>query len=233
MGLDLTGIVSTLCSNLTTSKCAAPKRSDWALVEPGQSNIGVDVADLLTGGATTVVPINVKIYGSYFSCGLERRVRNGFSATVTGFGGGVGVGGGWGLPFLASGKVDQLSGIKKEVLKRFGPTIQDFGMDKLKGKANKASWTAATHLVTGPDTAGDLVLDDFHDSFAVVIGFGANAAVNGVSGGLVIFSKQRPILTPPDLVYAKAFGFFVGVALATTLDVEANSQYYRLRVTAP
>jgi len=198
---------------------------------PGQANISLDVADVMTGGLAAVLPANAKVYGSYFVCGLERSVGPGMKATVTGFGGGVGLGAGWGTPFIGAsskGKQEVVS-LKRRVFEKVGSSVQGYAIDQAKGPG---SWGGGTRLVTGPDTAGDLVLDDFHNAYATVVGLSANAVINGVSGGLVIFSKQKPVLTPVDLPYAKAFGLIAGVGLAMSLDVEANSLYYNLRVAS-
>jgi hypothetical protein len=227
--MDIMKLATSLCSNLTGSKCSVPKRSAWRLTQPGQANASVDVADLLTAGLTTILPANAKVYGSYFVCGLERSVGVGLKATVTGFGAGVGLGAGWSAPFIGASFTGNMTGIKKTILEKLGGSAQGFAIDQAK---NPGTWGGGSSLVTGPDAAGDLVLNDFHNAYATVVGLSANAGVNGVSGGILIFAKQRPVLTPADLPYAKAFALMAGVGLGMSLDVEANSIYYNLRVTS-
>ena len=225
--MDLLTLASSLCSNLTGSKCAAPKLSAWRIAQPGQANASVDVGDALTGGLAAILPANAKVYGSYFLCGLERSVGARMKATVTGYGAGIGLGAGWSTPFVGASFTGNMTGIKKTVLERLGKGAQNFAIDQAR---SPGTWGDGTRLVTGPDAAGDLVLNDFHDAYATVIGLSANAVVNGVSGGIVIFAKEKPVLTPLDLPHAKAFGLIAGVGLALSLDIEANSIYYNLRV---
>jgi hypothetical protein len=201
--------------------------SSWKLVDPGQANLGVDVADAATMGLTTVLPINAKIYGSYFNTGLEKSAKGAMSAQLTGYGAGVGIGAGWGLPFIAAGATGKLSGLKRKVAESLGGGIQGSVIDKLKG-----GWSGGTPLVAGPDTNGDLTLDDFHDGMATIIGLGANFVVNGVSCGLIMFSKKQPIVEPADMVYVKAIGLMAGVGLAVSLDLATNSLFYKTKIGA-
>src|SRR5262245_6582456 len=127
--MDLLKLASSLCSNLTGSKCAVPKRSAWCLTQPGQANVSVDVADVATGGLAAVLPANAKLYGSYFLCGLERSVGVGMKAMVTGYGAGVGLGAGWSAPFVGASFTGNMTGIKKTVLEKLGNSAQGFAID--------------------------------------------------------------------------------------------------------
>lgn len=221
-----------LCRNVTGSKCSAPRLSNWKLVEPGQASVSVDVADVATGGAGAVVPVNVKVYGSYFTSGLEYDAASGgMSAYMYGYGAGAGGGAGWGIPFVGAKGVGKLpDGIKKKVIQAVGGAAQGKATDLLKS----AAWggiNGGTRLVAGPDAGGDLNVMDFHDAFVTVVGLGANFVVNGVSLGVVIIAKQRPVLTSQDMLYAKAIGLMAGVGLATSLDVEASGMVYRVALS--
>ena len=222
-------LVQSLCSDLTGSECRAPRLSDWCLVAPAQGNIGVDIADVASGGAGVVLPVNVKAYGSHFLTGLERRSRyGGMSSQMVGYGMGGGVGAGWGIPFVGTRGVGKLpDGIKKKILKRIGKATQS----KIEEYARDLVFSGVsggTRIIAGPDVKGELTTDDFHGSFVTVSAFSANFVVNGVSFGLVIVSKSRPVLQMSDLVYARAFGLMGGVGLATSLDLEASGIVYRV-----
>src|SRR5262245_4371153 len=112
-----------LCSGVTGSRCSAPRLSSWYLVDPGQVNIGVDVLDIATLGVSTVIPANLKAYGSYFTTGLVRKsASGGMSAYLSGYGGGAGVGAGWGLSVTGS-LLGNSTGIKREVLQKLGDSV--------------------------------------------------------------------------------------------------------------
>ena len=70
--MSLLDLTRELCRDLTGSQCNAPRMSSWRLVDPSQINLGADVADLASFGASALFPINAKMYGSYFTTGLER-----------------------------------------------------------------------------------------------------------------------------------------------------------------
>lgn len=221
-------IAQKLCRNLSGSKCSAPYLSNWLLKEPSQSSVSVDVADIATGGAGAVIPANVKVYGSYFSTGLEYHGPGAMSAFMSGYGAGAGAGAGWGIPFVGAKGVGKLpDGIKKKVLSAVGGAAQGKAVDMLKS----AAWggiSGGTRLVAGPDAGGDLTFTDFHDAFVTVVGLGANFVVNGVSMGVVLVSKQRPVIRGDDMLYCKAIGLMAGVGLATSLDIEASGMVYRV-----
>lgn len=224
-------LVKELCRDLTGSQCSVPRVSSWKLVDPSQSSIGVDVADVATGGAGAIAPVNVKAYGSHFSSGLERDARVGGLCTyIHGFGTGAGVGAGWGIPFAgAKGLGKMPDSIKKKVLEAAGGALQGKLVEMLRGLA----WggvSGGTRLIAGPNANGELTIPDFQGSFATVVGLGANFVVNGVSFGMVLISKQRPVIHAPDLIYAKAIGLMGGVGLATSLDIEASGMVYLLSV---
>lgn len=228
----LLAIAKKLCRNVTGSQCSTPRLSSWTLVAPSQSSISVDVADIATGGAGAVIPANVKIYGSYFTSGLEYNgAAGGMSAYMYGYGAGGGVGAGWGIPVVGAKGIGRLpDGIKKKVLSAVAGSFQGKAIDLLKG----AAWggiSGGTRLVAGPDVRGELTADDFHDALVTVVGLGANFVVNGVSLGVIIVSKQRPVLTTGDMLYAKAIGLMGGIGLATSLDVEASGMVYRVALS--
>jgi len=218
-----------LCSSLTGSRCNDPKLTDWVLVNPSQSSIGVDVADLATGGVGAVVPVNARVYGSYFSSGLERRRENGgMSTSMKGMGVGAGVGAGWGIPFVGAKGVGKIpDGVKKKVIESVGKIAQG-QVEKLATDLVFEGVSGGTRLIAGPDSNGDLEANDFHNGYATVIGLGANFAVNGVSVGVVLMSKRKPIVTSTDLIHTTAIGLMGGVGLATSLDIEASEMIYRL-----
>lgn len=222
-------IAQKLCRNLSGSKCSAPHMSSWVLKDPSQSSISVDVADIGTGGAAAIAPANVKIYGSYFSTGLECHGPGGMSAFMSGYGAGAGAGAGWGIPFVGAKGVGKLpDGIKKKVLSAVGSAAQGKALDMLKS----AAWggiSGGTRLVAGPDAgSGNLTFMDFHDAFVTIVGLGANFVVNGVSLGVVLIAKQRPVIRTEDMLYCKAIGLMAGVGLATSLDIEASGMVYRV-----
>ena len=217
-----------LCSTVTGSHCRQPALSDWALVAPTQSSIGVDVADLVTGGATTAIPLNVNAYGSSFSSGLERRTRHGgMSSQMTGLGVGLGAGPGWGIPVGGRGLGRMPDSVKKKVIEKAGGAMQG-KIEELLRSAIFEGVSGGTRLVKGPDCAGELTTSDFHGSFATIASFGANFAVNGVTFGIVFISKNRPVVRTGDLLHARAIGLMGGVGLATSLDLEVSGMAYHM-----
>ena len=218
-----------ICTGLTGSKCNTPKYTDWVLTNPSQSSIGVDVADIATGGAAAVVPVNAKVYGSYFVSGLERRRENGgMSTQMRGIGGGCGIGAGWGIPFVGAKGVGKIpDGIKKKVVESVGKIAQG-QLEKLATDLVFEGTSGGTRLIAGPDSNGNLEANDFHNGFATVVGLDANFVINGVSIGVVIISQNKPVLTTSDLIHTKAIGLMGGVGLATSLDVEASEMVYKL-----
>lgn len=218
-----------LCSNLTGSRCNVPKLTDWVLVRPSQASIGVDVADVASGGVAAVVPVNVKVYGSYFSSGLERRLDNGgMSTSMKGIGVGAGLGAGWGIPFAGAKGVGRLpDGVKKKVIESVGKVAQG-QLEKLATDVIFEGHSGGTHLIAGPDSNGDLEANDFHNGFATIVGLGANFSINGVSVGVLLISQNKPILTVADFINIKAFGLMGGVGLATSVDIEASQMVYRI-----
>lgn len=218
-----------LCSGVTGSRCRPPSPSDWALVAPSQSSIGVDVFDTVTAGAGAVIPVNVRAYGSSFSSGLERRARHGgMSSQMTGLGVGAGGGPGWGLPFAGARGVGKMpDGIKKKVIEKVGGAAQG-KIEELLRNSLFEGVSGGTRLVQGPDASGELTTSDFHDSWVTIASFGANFVVNGVTFGVVFISKNKPVLTSYDLIHARAIGLMGGVGLATSLDLEASGMVYRV-----
>ncbi|MGI9452325.1 MAG: hypothetical protein ACR2QH_17045 [Geminicoccaceae bacterium] len=220
-------MVQDLCRAATGSRCQQPRMSNWKLVNPSQSNISVDVADVATAGGGAIAPVNIKVYGSYFVSGLENH-GIGLSSQVQGYGAGAGVGAGWGLPFVGARAVGKVpDGIKKEILKRVGGSVQGKVLDIFKDLAGLGI-SGGTQMITGPDApSADLTPADFHGCFATIFSFGANFVVNGVNVGMIVFSQKQPVTAVEDLVYAKAFGLIAGVGLATSLDLEASGMAYR------
>ena len=156
-------IAQKLCRNLSGSKCSAPHMSSWVLKDPSQSSISVDVADIGTGGAAAIAPANVKIYGSYFSTGLECHGPGGMSAFMSGYGAGAGAGAGWGIPFVGAKGVGKLpDGIKKKVLSAVGSAAQ--------GKARLSRGNAADPvLVVGSAPPFEKIESAPADLFTVAI----------------------------------------------------------------
>lgn len=221
--MSLLDLAHDLCTGITGSKCAAPRLSSWYLTDPAQISAGVDALDLLSLGITTIVPANLKAYGSYFTTGLVRKsASGGMSAYLSGYGAGAGIGAGWG-PSVTGMVMGDTKTIKQQVLQKLGDTAQ--------GLIPKGGWGGGTRIVAGPDSAGDLTLSDFRDSYAVVMSLGANFVVNGVSASLVIMSKGRPVLIPTDIAYAKAFGLMASVGFAVSIDVEVSNMIYMMRVS--
>lgn len=218
-----------LCSDLTGSRCRAPAPSDWALVAPSQSSIGVDLTDAVTAGATTPIPLNVRAYGSSFSSGLERRARHGgMSSQMRGLGVGLGGSAGWGLPMAGAKGIGRMpDSIKKKVLERVGGAAQG-KLEELLRNSVFDGVSGGTRLIQGPDSSGELTTSDFHDSWVTIAGLGANFVINSVSFGVVFISKNKPVVTRQDLIHARAIGLMGGTGLATSLDLEATGMAYRV-----
>lgn len=223
------GLIQDLCRSASGSKCNMPRLSSWSMIAPGQTNVSVDVADVGSGGAGAVAPVNIKAYGSHFRTGLASP-RAAMSSQMQGFGVGAGVGAGWGVPVVGANAMGKMpKGIKKAVIERVSGTVQNTLFDQLKGLADGATGmgvSGGTRIIAGPNVAGDLTLDDFHGSYATVVSLGANFVVNGVSAGLLIVSKSQPVIQSVDLIHATAFGLVAGVGLATSLDLEASGMVY-------
>lgn len=216
-----------LCKDITGSQCSPPRVSSWRLVDPGQANVSVDLLDAATLGLGSVVPANVKGYGSYFTSGLERKTAaGGMSASISGYGAGGGISGGWSLPFVGAQLMGNTTGIKQKVLEALGNSAQGRAMDLAKG----SGWGGGTQLIAGPDAKGDLVLSDFHEMYAVVCSLGANFVVNGVACGIIIMSKKQPVLSSTDVIYARAIGLMASVGLSVSLDIEVSNMVYQIKV---
>ena len=221
-------IVKRLCTGLTGSQCAAPSVSHWSLSEPSNAAVSVDLVDVGTVGVGTAIPVNVKVFAGAFETLLMRNGAGAMCAAIKGRGGGAGVSAGLNTPFVGAKVVGKMpEGFKKEVVKRIGSTAQGEFTKWISSKA----WggiSGGTRLVTGPDCPGELSLADFSLSFATVVSVAGNFGPNGVSAGLVIFSKQRPVVEMTDLIYARSFGLMAGVGLATSIDIETSGQIFRV-----
>lgn len=215
-----------LCQGLTGSRCAAPRESKWTLVEPSQAGIGVDAVDVGTLGVGSVIPINTKIYGGTFTTGLICDAsEGGMCAALKGWGGGGGASFGLNTPGIATRFVGNSKGLKKEILKRAAAVIDG---QIMKGITD-AAWTGesgGTRLIAGPDAPAALSLVDFDQAFASICSLAGNFGPNGVSAGIVIFSKKQPVIEYRDMVYCTAIGLMAGLGLATSIDFEANGQVY-------
>ncbi len=224
------GFIKDLCRKATGSNLSMPRWSNWDMVDPGQASIGVDVADVATGGAAAVAPVNVKAFGSHFSTSLVNPERK-QTIEVAGFGGGAGVGAGWGIPFVggkATGKIK--SNIGKEIAERLGGSVQGKAIDMLKDATNLGV-SGGTKLVYGPDApAGGMNPNEFN-GFATVVTLGASFIIDGVSGSLVFFSNNRPIAQMTDLIHVTAIGLMGSVGIAAALEVEANGMIYKVNMT--
>jgi hypothetical protein len=223
-------IARKLCMGLTGSQCTTPTVSLWSLAQPSQASVSLDLVDVGTVGVGTAIPINVKVYAGAFETNLRRNGAGAMCAAIKGRGGGAGVSAGIGTPFVGAKAIGKMpESLKKEVLKRIGGTAQG---EFTKWLASQA-WggiSGGTTLITGPDCPGELSLNDFSRSFATIIAVSGNFGPNGVSAGLVIFAKQRPVLQMTDMIYARSFGLMAGVGLATSIDIEASGQVFRVDI---
>jgi hypothetical protein len=221
-------IARKLCMGITGSQCAPPSVSHWSLAQPSNASISVDLVDVGTAGVGSAIPVNVKVYAGAFETLLMRNGAGAMCAALKGRGGGAGVSAGLSMPFVGAKVVGKMpEGFKKEVVKRIGNTAQGEFTKWISSKA----WggiSGGTKLITGPDCPGELSLADFARSFATVIAVAGNFGPNGVSAGLVIFSKLRPVLQMADMLYARSFGLMAGVGLATSIDLEASGQVFRV-----
>jgi len=224
------GFIKELCQKLSGSQLSMPRWSKWSMVAPGQASIGIDVADVATGGAAAVAPVNVKAYGSHFATGLVSDDSD-LSIEVSGFGGGGGVGAGWGIPFVGGKATGRMSaGVAKEIAERLGGAAQGKAIDMLKD-ATKLGISGGTRLVNGPDAPpGGMTPLEFR-GFVTVITLGANFIIDGVSGGLVFFSNNRPVMNVSDMLHVTAVGLMGAVGIAASLDVEANGMVYKVDMT--
>lgn len=224
---SMLNFIQALCRDITGTRCNVPRMSSWRLVDPAQTSVGVDLADVLTLGAGAVLPANVRVYGSHFLVGLESD-RMAMSSQMKGWGVGAGVGAGWGLPFAGGKATGAISpGLKRAVVNALGSAGQGAAIDWLKSQVFDGV-SGGTPIVAGPDAPAAVTTADFHDSLATVLSLGANFIFNGVSAGLVIVSKNKPVLQYDDLPHARAFGLIAGAGLATSLDVEASGMVYRV-----
>ena len=223
-------IARQLCMGLTGSQCSPPTVSLWSLSAPSQASVSVDLTDLATLGVGTAIPVNVKIYGGSFETILRRNGAGAMCAGIKGRGGGAGLSAGLNSPFVGAKAIGKMpESLKKEVLKRIGAT----GQAEFNKWASSKLWngvSGGTTLITGPDCPGELSLADFALSYATIIAISGNFGPNGVSAGLVIFSKQRPVLQMTDMIYARSFGLMAGVGIATSIDLEASGQVFRVDV---
>jgi len=220
-------LVRDLCRAVTGSQCNPPRWSDWSLVSPSQTSLSVDVADVATLGAGAVVPVNLKAYGSYFLTGLQSDGQQ-MSTAVRGFGAGAGAGLGWGIPFVGqrfSGRMP--NSIKRAVIERIGGSLQGRAVNMLLDATNLGQ-SGGTRLVTGPDAPAGNMSPVHFDGFATVVSLGASFVVNGVSAGLVFFSRNRPVIQRQDILHATGIGLIGAVGLALSLDLEASGIVYRV-----
>ena len=222
-------LVQDLCRSVTTSHCNPPRWSDWSLVDPSQSNISIDLADVASGGGGAIAPVNIKAYGSYFETGLSNSSA-GICAAAHGYGAGAGIGAGWGIPFVGARGVGRMpSGIRRALIEKLGGAAQGKAIDMLKG-AIDLGVSGGTRLVCGPDAPNGMLRPIDLEGYATIISLGANFVVNGVSVGMIIFSKDRPVIEQEDMIYATAIGLIAGVGLATSLDIEGNGIVYMVRL---
>lgn len=221
--------ISALCAGVGT-KCSTPHWSEWRLVDPSQASISVDVADVSSGGAGAVIPVNVNVYGSYFLAGLENPAI-GFCSSVRGFGGGAGASAGWQIPFVGAKVVGKMpSSIKKLLIEKIGGAAQSKAIEMLLDGA-VGGVSGGTRIVCGPNaSSGDLTVTDFN-GFATIVTLGATFVVNGVSAGIVIFGS-RPVNSAQDLIYAKAFALMGAAGPALSVDAGAASITYKTTVGA-
>ncbi|MDB4988379.1 MAG: hypothetical protein JWN04_3557 [Myxococcaceae bacterium] len=221
-------IIRKLCQGLTGSHCSQPRLSNWEIVAPAQASVSVDVLGVATVGVAKALPANIKVYGSQFTCGLiNNSATGGMSHFINGTGVGVGASIGFSPPFVGARSLGKMpNSIKRKVFEAIGGAAQGQFVDWLKNNA-WGGMSGGTRLVAGPDARGDLTMSDFERGYATVVSLGTNYVVNGVSVGLVIFGKKRPILLGADLIHAKAIGLIAGVGIATSLDVEASGMFYR------
>jgi hypothetical protein len=190
----------------------------------------VDLVDVGTAGVGTAIPVNVKVSVGAFETLLMRNGAGAMCAAIQGRGAGAAISAGLSTPFVGAKVVGKMpESFKKEVVKRIGNTAQGEFTKWISSKA----WggiSGGTKLITGPDCPGELSLADFALSFATIISIAGNFGPNGVSAGLVIFSKQRPVLQMTDMIYARSFGLMAGVGLATSIDLEAGGQVFRVNL---
>jgi hypothetical protein len=222
-----------LCQQATGSQCGTPRLSQWGLVDPSNYSAGVDLAEVGTAGIGTAIPINVKVMGGVFSTGLIKKAATGsMCVALKGYGGGGALSAGVNLPFVATHAVGRIPpGLKREIVSKLGGGAQG----ELQRFVANQMWggiSGGTQMITGPDCTGEPTVGDFDNSFATVVSLGANFGPNGVSVGLVMFAKTRPVLLHSDLVHVTVFGFMAGIGMATSIDVELSDQVFRCRVGA-
>jgi len=221
-------LVQELCRTVTSSHCAAPRWSQWRLVAPSTSTVSLDVADIASGGVGAAVPVNVKLTTGSFSCGLENE-KIGLSTGLVGYGGGGGLGAGWGVPFVGGKVTGSMSkGSLKTAIEKLGGSAQgkvtSMGLGAVNGVLGMGPQSGTT-IVAGPNAPSTMLQPrDFHGVVSLY-SLGANFVINGIALGIAIWADEAMIM-PIDLAQAKAFGLFGTLGMAASLELEASGLFF-------
>lgn len=197
-------------------KLRRPKVSDWKIVSPSNTSLSVDIADVVTGGAAAVVPINVDLSAGYFVTGFENS-RVGFSTGVSGYGAGIGVGAGWAPTIKGSGNLVKLAN-----------TIMSNGINLGITTGSKIEFSKNIgQLISGPRASSDcLSVKDF-EGVATVISLEIKSTIIGTSFSLVLFA-DKPVTDVTDLINVKSLGLFVSGGAAMALSAGGSVNYFKV-----
>lgn len=198
-----------------------PRRSDWRITGAGGTTGSVDIADIATLGATTLIPLNAT--GSIGTTEIALRHQTArLSVTVEGVGAGGGVGVGWSLPATITYAGGELG-------------LEGFSL----GQGMELPSSGIGSLVAGPK-AHEKVISP-HELVAPLAEPGGTpcltvASVAAGTGGqyalAIVFFADRPVTESVDLAYVKAVGFTMGFELSIGSAAGAGVSYmvYKLNL---
>lgn len=198
-----------------------PSPSDWRIDKIGDITVSVSVDDVVSGGATAVVPVNVDAKAGTLGIVASSSVQ---TVHISGQGAGASVGLGWQAPFVSMAG----SGLPKMAKEAAVSGGISGGKEVLLPDMPSGS---VGSLWTGPSAGGVLSPRDF-EGVATVSKLEANFGPNGISFG-VIFFAPRAIVGPLDLATVRAFGLVASIEWCLEITAGAGSMAYSTTVTLP
>ena len=209
-----------------------PRMTDWKVGGWGTSQLGVDVADVVSGGATYALPVQVNLTAGTAELKLHNPVSD-TRLTISGTGGGIGVGAGWSLLPGVAGKSNSL---------RKSPAAKWF-IEQVEGNTTSSGAGAVSNAADLPNGSignvaainagkGTLTAEDF-EGVMTLVGGQVNFGTNGIGMGAALFADEpiSKVHSPLQLWGVRAIALLWDIHItAGAVDVTADHAFFTTSV---